>query len=225
MLSDPKHDRKHVIELWKQSITSFKLPINQFRDYFGEHITMYFCWMEFFTLWLVAPAIIGVSMSLFRPVGITVEDSLLVPFFSLFVVLWGILFVRFWDRRCASISYDWDTLQMDQCEEPNPNFKGSDRKNPHTGKMEKYYSSTNRLFHYIISTVVTSGMLCVAFSLMVCSLNLQGYIHDESRFKINCLFALSRPGSIFDPNGPIYLSLLPVIIHSTVILGLNMGCN
>ena len=44
-----------------------------------------------------------------RPSGRTVDNSPLVPFFALFIVLWGFLFVRFWQRRTAALAYKWGT--------------------------------------------------------------------------------------------------------------------
>lgn len=70
-------------------------------------------------------------------------------------------------------------------------------------------------------------MLAVAFFVMICSLNLQGYVDEKTRFGddnpffMGPLQHLSRPGAIFDLQGPAYRSYLPCILHSVTILILN----
>ena len=41
-----------------------------------------------------------------------------VPFFSLFMVLWGVLFVRYWERESSSLACMWKTLDWVKREVP-----------------------------------------------------------------------------------------------------------
>lgn len=55
-----------------------------------------------------------------------------------------------------------------------------------------------------------------------CLRTLQGYIHrPESPFHVPYLHDFSEPGHVFDPNGSAVLSLVPVIMHATVIFVIN----
>lgn len=82
-----------------------------------------------------------------------------------------------------------------------------------------------------MSGCVTAVLLVGAFFVMICSLNLQGYIqpsHDRTRwpndadhpFYIRPIARFSEPGGLFDPESN-FASLVPVILHVTVILILN----
>ena len=53
-----------------------------------------------------------------------------VPFFSLFMVLWGVLFVRYWERESSSLACMWKTLDWEKREVPNPDFYGHVRLSP-----------------------------------------------------------------------------------------------
>ena len=64
-------------------------------------------------------------------------------------------------------------------EDERPEFRGELRTSPVTGKQERYYPQARRYPSYLLSVVVTSSFLAVAFGIMILSLNLQGYIKDE----------------------------------------------
>mmetsp|Transcript_39101 Transcript_39101/g.116825 ORF Transcript_39101/g.116825 Transcript_39101/m.116825 type:complete len:417 (+) Transcript_39101:1-1251(+) len=95
--------------------------------------------------------------------------------------------------------------------------------------MERHCSPWQKLGAYCLSAVVTAGMLCVAFLVMVCSLNLQGYMEEhvtslERIFYIPALARLAQPGSLFDQDQTEYFGLLayvPALLHSQVIAQLN----
>ena len=59
----------------------------------GENVAFYFAWMNFYTTYIIIPAVIGLAMYLFRPAGVTVDDDAYLPFFSIIMALWGVLFL------------------------------------------------------------------------------------------------------------------------------------
>lgn len=59
----------------------------------GEEIAFYFGWMCFYLKFICAPLVIGLAMYAFRPRGITVDTDPYLPFFSVVMALWGVLFV------------------------------------------------------------------------------------------------------------------------------------
>lgn len=74
-------------------------------------------------------------------------------------------------------------------------------------------------------------LLVGAFFVMICSLNLQGYIqpaHDRVRwprdedhpFYIGSIAQYAEPGALFDPASD-FMSLVPVVLHVVTILILN----
>lgn len=56
-------------------------------------MAFYFAWMNFYTTFIFIPALIGLSMYLFRPSGVTVDNDPYLPFFSVIMALWGVLFL------------------------------------------------------------------------------------------------------------------------------------
>ncbi len=55
-----------------------------------------------------------------------------------------------------------------------PGFQGVLRVSPVTGRKEQYFPRVHRLGRYLVSAAVTGVLLMGAFSVMICSLNLQG---------------------------------------------------
>ncbi|XP_023335666.1 anoctamin-5 [Eurytemora carolleeae] len=54
-------DKRHLLHLyWADTRNIFKLqPLDAIRDYFGEGISFYFAWQQFYTLMLIFPSLIG----------------------------------------------------------------------------------------------------------------------------------------------------------------------
>ena len=49
--------------------------------------------MNFYTSLIVIPAVVGLSMYFFRPSGVTVDTDPYLPFFSVVMAIWGVIFV------------------------------------------------------------------------------------------------------------------------------------
>jgi len=94
-------------------------------------------------------------------------------------------FLRFWDRHEHRLSYQWGTYSLSPYERQKyfavrPDFVGFLRTSPVTGQVETYYPAIRRTLNYVGSAIVTIGMLAIAFTVMILSLNLQGYIRPQS---------------------------------------------
>ena len=59
----------------------------------GEEVGFYFGWMSFYSKFIGVPLVIGLAMYILRPRGITVDTDPYLPFFSIVMALWGVLFV------------------------------------------------------------------------------------------------------------------------------------
>lgn len=130
--------------------------------------------MQFYTKALIPAGILGLLMFLRREDSTSVENSAWVPFFSLFMCLWGICFVVLWRRRCLDLTIKWSTAEFEQLEVVRHEFVGEEIVSPVTGDPELVYSPYKRYQAYALSAVVTLMMLSIAFGVMICSLNLQG---------------------------------------------------
>ena len=56
-------------------------------------MAFYFGWMNFYSTYMIVPAVVGLVMYIFRPSGITVDTDPYLPFFSVFMAIWAVLFV------------------------------------------------------------------------------------------------------------------------------------
>ena len=59
----------------------------------GEEVGFYFGWMCFYLKFICAPLVIGLAMYALRPRGVTVDTDPYLPFFSIVMALWGVLFI------------------------------------------------------------------------------------------------------------------------------------
>ena len=56
-------------------------------------MAFYFGWMNFYSTFILIPAAVGVIMYFIRGVDITVDTDAYLPFYSIFMVIWAVLFL------------------------------------------------------------------------------------------------------------------------------------
>eukprot|EP00808_Paulinella_micropora_P010451 g65697.t1 len=99
--------------LWTRSSKRF---IRYLRGYFGEKVALYFSFLHFYTTALVFLAVPGAIAAIYQyDTGI---DSVLVPFYSIFAAIWGVLFLQFWLRKQAAFAHRWGMTDYMDHEEP-----------------------------------------------------------------------------------------------------------
>ena len=60
----------------------------------GEEVGFYFAWMSFYSSFIFIPALLGFLMYLLRPADMSVDTDPYLPFYSMFIAIWGVLFLR-----------------------------------------------------------------------------------------------------------------------------------
>lgn len=242
----PHHDPKARDSLmwdtlavaWPRRNSSVFSPVDRICDYYGAEVALYFAWVDFMTRWLLIPAIAGVCLYLVRTYynNDTIDDCELTPYYGLGVFVWAVCLLRYYQQHEARLAWKWGTFNSsvdfgDHTDNVRPGFTGTERLSPITGKTEIHFSRSQRRIRYLFSAVVTVVLLVGAFVVMICSLNLQGYIqpsHDRARwpqdedhpFYVQLFAQYSVEGGLFDPASN-YMSFVPVVLHVAVILGLN----
>jgi len=147
-----------------------------------------------------------------------------------------VLFLRFWERHEHRLAYQWGTYSLSPYERQKffairPQFRGYLRKSPVTGLIETYYPPLRRRLKYVVSAIATTVMLGVAFTVMILSLNLQGYIqpqtnparwNDDNRhpFHVRSLAVYAEKGQVFDATSS-WRCMVPVVLHAVCIFTLN----
>lgn len=229
----PLHVEQGKMDCWRNSYKSWPWSwevVDKIRDYYGNKIALYFAWMNHFTIWLVVPACFGVLLHVYnRSNENTMDTSMVAPLFSVFMIVWGALFVQFWKRKCAVLCCKWGNVCHLQMDHPRSDFQGELRLNVVNNRQERYFAHRYRCIRYLESMLVTTILLAVAFVVMIISLNFQGYIHKNTILGEMIVFPMvqqfSLPGCIFDQQGngpfPYVLPFIPTIVHSLTILLLN----
>jgi anoctamin-10/anoctamin-7 len=162
----PLHENRKLVEMDRDWFKCFVwgTEIQKVRDYFGERIAMYFLFMSHFIKWLIMPAIFGTALWVCG-VFYGTPDNISALLVCAGVSFWAVFFVHFWRRNAATHSVKWGTLGMNKMLEPTrPEFIGSSRINPVTGRIDRYYPWSERIFKVIFSySVLTVAIICLFF--------------------------------------------------------------
>ena len=107
VVSAAQHTTRHSLhqELLWLYIESLTVCVNEC-VIAGEEVGFYFGWMCFYLKFICFPLIIGLVMYLLSLRGVTVDTDPYLPFFSVIMALWGVLFtvVRINHTFCV---YSW----------------------------------------------------------------------------------------------------------------------
>uniref|UniRef100_A0A4W5JWU0 Anoctamin n=1 Tax=Hucho hucho TaxID=62062 RepID=A0A4W5JWU0_9TELE len=126
-------------------------------------------------------------------------------FFAIFMAIWATVFLEFWKRRRAELTYDWDLIDWEEEEENlRPQFEAKysrvERVNPISGKPEPFQPFTDKLsrlmvsvsgIFFMISLVLTAVFAVVVFRLIA----MEKFASVDWEFvKNNLQFATSGTG-------------------------------
>lgn len=217
------HDREWRRRLLKTTLAQvWSQPVDELCAYYGSEVAIYMAWMIYTVRMLLVPAAGGVALHLTR--GTSVDSSPWAPVYGILVAVWAVAYVKLWDRQAAALSYRWGTLGHDTRPEApyvhvRASFVGERRISDVTGRPTLYYPAWRRSMAYLVSLLVTLGMLAVAFAVMVCTHNFMGYMPKGTVLHIAAVHQFSDPGRVFDPLS--WLSLVPICSHSLLIMALN----
>lgn len=148
-------------------------------EYFGETIGFYFSFLEFYTTWLALPTAAGIILFCFQ-VWEKRIDHWLLPFYSLFLGLWSMLFLVRWRRRRVELAYRWGVMDHEEEEIERVEFQGTTRVSPVTGAEEKYYSEIKRTTKQVCCTIpITLSWLGGSVALMLWLFTFRDSIMDH----------------------------------------------
>ncbi|KAL1500636.1 hypothetical protein AB1Y20_013285 [Prymnesium parvum] len=96
-------------------------PLNMVRDYFGEKVTLYFAWMEHYTLALLALSLCAILQAFVSSAGDTGNIVATVVYCGV-VAIWSTVYSESWKRYNAELAYTWDVQDFEEEEQPRPEF-------------------------------------------------------------------------------------------------------
>jgi hypothetical protein len=143
----PLHNKEKLFHLYCEWFSlrhalPWNQPIKLIREYFGEKIALYYSFLGHFALWLTFPAGVGlifeIVIAYFQDV-----DYPIIPFFSLFIVIWGVVMLEFWKRAEAFKALEGGMLGFELEESYRAEFEEEEILNL-TGKQVLYFSMKKR---------------------------------------------------------------------------------
>lgn len=141
----------------------FYQPIDEIRDYFGDHVAIYFCWLELYTralVWPSATGLIGIMIQVLHAESVD-ENPFTIPYTLFFAACastarpcarsclpytdtapctGSITFLGSWKRRENELKFLWGTEGFELQELPRPEFVGAHVVDPETNRDEIVYS-------------------------------------------------------------------------------------
>ena len=146
--------------------------INTIRNYFGESISYYFLWLDYYTRWLLFPSVLGVMIfiSYFLwnkiPLISIFSNSIKMDYYDFLLILnctlltlWMTLFIKTWIQKEKIYNYIWGINEKQKETKINENFIPNSREKLIFG----YYVPTEKEpFHTLkrfVSYSVLLGMI------------------------------------------------------------------
>eukprot|EP00931_Biecheleriopsis_adriatica_P004326 TRINITY_DN106018_c0_g1_i1.p1 TRINITY_DN106018_c0_g1~~TRINITY_DN106018_c0_g1_i1.p1 ORF type:complete len:762 (-),score=149.67 TRINITY_DN106018_c0_g1_i1:75-2360(-) len=166
----PLHEQSQLEDMDKQWFRTFVTGrnIDKVRDYFGERVALYFLFMSHLTRWLVLPSLAGMVLFVLDLLVQTPDNF---TSFGLVIGmgLWSTTFVHFWRRKVNRYALKWGTFSLKKTPEPTrPEFYGVSRINPVTGRVDRYYPWSERIWKVVFSyAVITVALVAMLFNVAI----------------------------------------------------------
>lgn len=164
--------------LWWKFTRIGTQPIDKVSDYYGEEVAFYFAWLEFYTKWLILPALLGAGLfahQLYTALTDAGDASrwnawgspYIVPY-SVAICVWVTLLSHFWKRTCFQYAYHWGVLGFESgFEAPRPEFEGEVLYDAILNKTSRYYPAWKRGLKLVISTLCLTVLTLVGSAIMI----------------------------------------------------------
>jgi anoctamin-10/anoctamin-7 len=161
----------------------WSFPFTQFRNYFGEKISLYMVFIGHYSKWLIVPSIVGI---LFQLVvwGTDNYSSPVLPFYAVLITVWAIMMIEYWKREEKSTAMIWGMIGFEHDEPDRPEFVGDLIKSYIDGG-EMYYFSKKEFGERVAGSVSVIGafillLLGVVASIYVMRFALEPSLHANA---------------------------------------------
>ena len=166
----PPHSQKEIHSLMQQSLSLCTCPWHQpygaIREYMGEKAALYYVFIGHYSMWLVAPAIIGLAFELLVwGTGPNFSHPVL-PFYGLCISVWAIAMLEYWKRTQATTAMKWGMLDFEKEEPQRPEFKGSLIKSYINGDDLLYYPDSAKVRLLALSQTVIVTFMCTVIGVV-----------------------------------------------------------
>jgi len=191
----PLHDMKRIEPLreswgrwelmWDMTNGMSNQPYNDIKDYFGEQIALYFCFIGFYTDALQSPMFWGIITGIidysFRDTSSHERQWIrhtVVNLYCLQIIVWASMMLENWKRQEAKTAFEWGMRGLSQQELPLANFDGEFDKVLDT-VVYNIGTEGERQKKVIRNGVVVFFMCCAVSSTMVFYVALQFWASEK----------------------------------------------
>ena len=184
--------------------------INIIRNYYGESISYYFLWIDFYATWLLFPSILGafifISYFLWKKIPLIsiFSDSIQMDYYEILLIincilltLWLTLFIKAWIKKEKLYNYIWGIDEGQKETKINENFAPDSKQKLIFGYYAPIEKEPFHTFKKLISYFVLLGMILLVFSFIYSLFSLKARLingniyHDyKISFYIACINGL-----------------------------------
>ncbi|KAF0688931.1 Aste57867_19535 [Aphanomyces stellatus] len=171
----PLHDDHMKADLWKKWKWSIHQPIEEIRGYFGVKIGLYFAYLGHYTSWLMLSAFVGLSVYVIEMLqkkyvpaefvqNLSWAKVIAIPIYGVFMVVWAVLFLKYWVRKQWIFSMRWGMSDFHEEEQVRPQFQGELMRDPASGARMRYFSDKQRRWRLMFSWFVIAILICLVLA-------------------------------------------------------------
>ena len=184
--------------------------INTIRNYFGESVSYYFLWLDYYTRWLIFPSILGffifISYFLWNriPIISIFSNSIQMDYYDFLLILncalltlWITLFIKTWIQKEKIYNYIWGINESQKEIKINENFVPNSKEKLIFGYYVPSEKETYHSLKKLVSYSVLLGMILLVIFIIYSLFRLKArYVngnvwHDyKISFYIACLNGL-----------------------------------
>ena len=163
-----------VLNIFNKTITQKRIKF--LRNYFGEEVSFYFLWLDYFCKSLLFPSII--SLLLFIP-GIFENDiSLLI--YAFIITMWSSLFLKIWEQKEKIYNYIWGTDNSARHDPINENFIADSKEELIFGYYNIRQKAMKHKIKKAVSVFVLLAMILIIFGITILLFNFEIYLQSKS---------------------------------------------
>ena len=158
-------------------------PIEKIRDYFGEEVSLYFAWLEFYSKWLCIPSLFGIIIMILLWIGGGFENtdytSGCLMGYSIILALSSTVLDQLWIRKENTYAWKWGLSNFEDNQEQRTEYRGEQKIDEVSGKLKKIYKPRG-LEKYV--WLMGYGVIIFFIALVIAAITAIFLFRDRTRY-------------------------------------------
>jgi len=159
---DNEAQKKDLQDDWFQWQAVWNQPLDKIRNYYGESVSLYFAFIQYYSQWLILPSIVGFGAFIYQ-----LDDGIDTPYNPIYAVVvagWASLFLEAWKRRNATLNAHWGMSSFLEKEQARPGFQGEYQPSPIHGGQEEIFSLREKIKRALLGQTVIWTLIGVVLA-------------------------------------------------------------